>query len=45
MKEFVVSGCDAAELFELVEEEFDEVALFIEIDVARALELAISFWC
>ncbi len=29
----LVSGCDAAEVFELVEEALDEVALFVEIGV------------
>jgi hypothetical protein len=37
-----VSGGDAPELFELVKEAFDEVALLVEIDVVGALEAAIS---
>ena len=41
-EELVVSGCDATELFELVEEALDDVALFVEISVVGALDVAVS---
>jgi hypothetical protein len=43
-EQLVVSGSDAAELFELVEEAFDDVAFFVEVDVVGTLDLAVSFW-
>jgi hypothetical protein len=33
-----VSGCDAAERFELVEEALNDVALLVELGVVRPLE-------
>ena len=39
--EFVVSGCDTAEVLELVEEAFDEIALTIEPPIDRALYFAV----
>lgn len=41
-EELVVSSCDAAELFELVEEALDDVALFVEIGVIGALDRTVS---
>lgn len=43
-EQLVVSRGDAAELFELVEEALDDIALFIEIDVVGTPDLAVSFW-
>jgi hypothetical protein len=43
-EQFVVWGCDASELFELVEEALNDVALFVEFDVVVSLDLAVSFW-
>jgi hypothetical protein len=37
-EQLVVSGCDAAELFELVEEALNDVALLVELGVVRPLE-------
>jgi hypothetical protein len=42
LTKLVATSCGAAELFELVEEALDEVALFGETGVVGALELAIS---
>jgi hypothetical protein len=42
-EQLVVSGGDTAELFELVEEALDDVALLVEIDVVGTLDLAVSF--
>ena len=41
---FFVAGGDAAELFDKVEEAFDEVAFGVERKVAVARDLAIRFW-
>ena len=41
---FFVAGGDAAELFDKVEEAFDEVAFGVERKVAIARDLAIRFW-
>jgi hypothetical protein len=43
-EQLVVSGGDAAELFELVEEALDDVAFFVEVNVVGTLDLAVSFW-
>ena len=43
-EQLVVSRGDAAELFELVKEALDDVALFIEVDVVGTLDFAVSFW-
>lgn len=37
-----MSGCDAAELFELAEEALDDVALLVEMGVVRALIFPVS---
>jgi hypothetical protein len=42
-EEFVISGRDAPELFQL-EEALDEIAFFVEINVVRALDFAVAFW-
>ena len=42
-EQFVVSGGDTTELFELIEEALDDVALLVEIGVVGPLHLAISF--
>jgi hypothetical protein len=42
-EQLVVSRSDASELFELVEEALDDVALFIEVGVVEPLNLAVSF--
>ena len=42
-EQLVVSGGDTAELFELVEEALDDVALLVEVDVVGTLDLAVSF--
>lgn len=34
--EFVVTGCDAPEVFDLVEEAFDEITVFVEMRVEAA---------
>ncbi len=44
VEKFVVSCGDASELFELVEEPFDDVALFVERLVAGVLMLAMTPW-
>ena len=41
-EQLVVSGGDAAELFELVEEALDAVSFLVEIDVVRPLQLSIA---
>ena len=41
-EQLIISGCDASELFELVEEALDEIALLVEVDVVGALNLAIA---
>ena len=43
MKELVVSGCDAPELFELVEEALDTIAFLVKIGVVGALDFAVAF--
>ena len=40
-EQLVVAGCDAAELFELVEEALDDVALLVEFGVIGTLERAV----
>ncbi len=42
-EELVVTGRDAAELFELIEEALDDVALLVEFGVVRPFEGAVSF--
>ena len=42
MSASVVARCDAPEVFEFVEESFDEVALAIEFAIDRTLVLAIT---
>jgi hypothetical protein len=42
-EQLVVSSGDTTELLELVEETLDDVAFFVEIDVIRALDPAVSF--
>ena len=44
IEKFVVPRRDAAELFELVEEPFDDVALFVERLVVGVLMLAMAPW-
>jgi hypothetical protein len=41
-EELVVSGCDASELLELVEEALDEIALLVEFSVKRALDFSVA---
>jgi len=43
LQELVVSGCDAAELFELVEEALDAISFLVQIGVVGALDLAVAF--
>ena len=43
-EQLVVWGGDTAELFELVEEALDDVALLVEVYIVGTLEFAISFW-
>ena len=38
---FFVACCDAPEVFDCIEEALDEIALAIEREVARALNLAV----
>ncbi len=38
----VVAGCDSPELFEIVEESFDQVTLAIEREIGRSLDSPIS---
>jgi hypothetical protein len=40
--ELVIAGCDSSEVFEGIEEAFDQVALAIEGEVARPLDYAIG---
>ena len=40
--EFVVSGCDPPEVLEFVEEAFDEVALAVDMEIDRALDLDVA---
>jgi hypothetical protein len=42
--QLVVSGCDAPELFELVEGGLDAIALFVEIAVIKDAEPCGSVW-
>ena len=42
-EELLISCCHAPELFQLVEETLDEIALFIEINVIGALDFAVAF--
>jgi hypothetical protein len=42
-EQLVVSGGDAAELFELVEEALDDVALLVGVYIVGTLDLAVSF--
>ena len=42
-EQLVISGGDATELFELVEEALDDVALLVEVGVVGTLDLAVSF--
>jgi hypothetical protein len=42
-EQFVVSGGDTTELFKLIEEALDDIALLVEIYVVGTLELAVSF--
>ena len=39
-----VAGRDAAELFDKVEEAFDEIALGVKREIATAFDLAVRFW-
>ena len=41
--EFVVTGGDGPEMFELVEETLDEIAFAIEDEVARARGFSVGF--
>ena len=41
---FFVAGCDAPELFDKIEEAFDQIAFGVEDEVAMARDLAIRFW-
>jgi hypothetical protein len=43
-RQFVVSGCDAAIVLNLVEEALDEIALAIEREITVPLGLAVGFW-
>ena len=40
--EFVVSGCDAAELLEAIEKSFDEVSRLVSMPVHFALGVAVA---
>ena len=40
--EFVISGCDGSEVFEYVEEPFDQIALTIEREIARPLDAPVA---
>jgi hypothetical protein len=41
---FFVAGGDATELFDKIEEAFDQIAFGVEGEVAMARDLAIRFW-
>jgi len=42
-REFVVARCDGAEVFECVEESFDQIAFAVEREIAVSLNEAVGF--